>query len=561
MTPEEKIYQEHISSEKKYTDKILSSNAKKKVIIAGPGTGKSYLFREICRDNYKNGKTKNLTLSFINELVDDLKVNLYELSEVRTLHSFALSKFKNGTGLFFGLESIIEEDYKIINNKKINFKKIFSNLIKSDESLRFYLKRRKYYNSLGPNDSIYTLIKYFEENKTKIPQYDQILVDEFQDFNKLEAHLIDLLSEKSPLLIVGDDDQSLYSFKYANSDEIRSRYKSKDYLSLELPFCHRCTEVIINSFDNIIKNAKENGFLKKRKDKKYWYFSSKDKNKLSIENPKILIKKQVHCIAVAYNIEREIKEFFDPRQKDASVLVVCSLKSQIKELKKRLHDKGFRNIQSPLTPSKIEKDKLNRIELINGFNLLLVDKECNLGWRIISKHILNKNGKDYNFYDIVKKSYLQKEDVKFKDLLDAGDVKEIKFILAIFKKIKGNENLKMEECEKIFNILHYNPIEIAIQKLKSDLDENNTYKKTYRDIPIKITTILGSKGLTRDYVFLVNFDDKYILDKSGKKITDESICKFLVALTRAKRRVYIYFNENRLPTFVSWLGKNVYDYN
>ena len=69
---------------------------------------------------------------------------------------------------------------------------------------------------------------------------------------------------------------------------------------------------------------------------------------------------------------------------------------------------------------------------------------------------------------------------------------------------------------------------------------------------------MGSKGLTRDYSFLVNFDDKYLLEKdqtSGKmKMTNEAICKFLVALTRAKTRTYIFTSENNLPTFVNWIG-------
>ena len=68
--------------------------------------------------------------------------------------------------------------------------------------------------------------------------------------------------------------------------------------------------------------------------------------------------------------------------------------------------------------------------------------------------------------------------------------------------------------------------------------------------------MLGAKGLTRDYTFLVNFDDRFLLDRSNDnlmKITDGGICKFLVALTRAKERVCIYTSKDEYPTYVKWI--------
>ncbi|MGI6595429.1 MAG: 3'-5' exonuclease [Candidatus Ratteibacteria bacterium] len=74
---------------------------------------------------------------------------------------------------------------------------------------------------------------------------------------------------------------------------------------------------------------------------------------------------------------------------------------------------------------------------------------------------------------------------------------------------------------------------------------------------MKITTILGAKGLTSDYVFLVNFDDKYILKKD--KITNESIQNFLVSLTRAKRQLHIYASQTGLPIFLRWIDNGNID--
>lgn len=537
-------YEEYNKKCVECTQAVLSSSCAKKIIVAGPGTGKSFLFQEICESIQKKEGNKTLALSFINELVNDLAKDLYKYkrAEVRTLHSFALSLFPKGSKKFFlNIESIIEEDYKIINGKEIKFRKILCNLIEDTDALDFYSKRRKYYGFFGPNCSVYALVKYFEDNKDKIPEYSQILIDEFQDFNKLEAALINLLSEKNPILIVGDDDQSLYAFRYANPDEIRLKDKLQEYTSFELPFCRRCPKIIINSFHSVVNKAKEKGFLGKRVDKRFEYLPSEEKDKISNENPKIIVKRQVHQIAAAYNIEQEIDNIFNPKEKDVSILIICSLKKQIPDLAKRLHEKGFNNIQTP-------KENENK-ELMEGFSLLLKDKECNLGWRIVSKYILNDK-----VSDIVKKSHSKKEQLKFKDLLDAEDKKKIESLLTILRKINNNKEIIKEESEKIINCFGYDPNQIVIQKIRNNLDENKFPKKVNKNIPIKITTILGAKGLTSDYVFLVNFDDKYILDKD-KKITDENICKFLVVLTRTRRRIYIYTSQAKLPTFVNWIDK------
>jgi hypothetical protein len=63
---------------------VVQSNSRKKVVVAGPGTGKTYLFKEIL----KNRKS-SLTLTFVNSLVEDLSLDLCGLSDVRTLHGFA----------------------------------------------------------------------------------------------------------------------------------------------------------------------------------------------------------------------------------------------------------------------------------------------------------------------------------------------------------------------------------------------------------------------------------------------------------------------------------------
>jgi len=68
----------------------LNSQSIKKVVVAGPDTGKTYLFKKILE-----GQKNTITLTFINSLVEDLSLELYGMSEVRTLHSFARSILSN----------------------------------------------------------------------------------------------------------------------------------------------------------------------------------------------------------------------------------------------------------------------------------------------------------------------------------------------------------------------------------------------------------------------------------------------------------------------------------
>jgi hypothetical protein len=82
-TPEEK-YQKAKAHRKECVDAVLQPRSKKRIVAAGPGTGKTFLFKEILKVN-----KKAITLSFVNSLVEDLSLDLCGLSEVKTLHAFA----------------------------------------------------------------------------------------------------------------------------------------------------------------------------------------------------------------------------------------------------------------------------------------------------------------------------------------------------------------------------------------------------------------------------------------------------------------------------------------
>jgi superfamily I DNA/RNA helicase len=533
------------------TDNILNDNSNKIIILAGPGTGKSYLFKLICEKNISSGENNNLVLTFINELVDDLSRDLYKLSNVKTLHSFALGLIPGNKKIFLKLGDIIEEDYFVINNEKIDYKNIFCNMIDEKEKLDFYSKRRKYYDYFSPNCSVYTLIKIFENNHQKIPSYSQILIDEFQDFNKLESTLIDYLSQQNPILIVGDDDQSLYAFKYANPSDIRFKFNSELFRSYNLPYCSRCTKVTIDAFERVIQNAQSQGFLRQRMTKQFIYFPSKEKDALSASNNKIVVKKEVFQTKNAYNIVREIEKNFDPRCEHLpSVLIICPLRIQIEPLEKALRKKGFKNVDAS---QKYEND-----QLIDGINLLLADSKNNLGWRILFKCFCDKTKNEERFKQLINDSNSTSKSIL--ELLNADEKRHLKKIIACTRKIIEDNSIDEAEQDLLFDFFGYNPRDTAVRTLKDCVEQEKVAKHVYKNTPIKIVTRLGSKGLTTDYAFLVNYDDKYLLERNTEgilTISDESICNFLVTITRAKIRTYIFTGESDLPTYLNWVGNDL----
>ena len=86
-----------------------------------------------------------------------------------------------------------------------------------------------------------------------LQRYDHIVVDEYQDLNRAEQELIDLLSNGRNLAIVGDVDQSIYRFRYAHPEGIQDF--ANRHMNVEdktLAECWRCRAEIVGVADNVI---------------------------------------------------------------------------------------------------------------------------------------------------------------------------------------------------------------------------------------------------------------------------------------------------------------------
>jgi superfamily I DNA/RNA helicase len=87
--------------------------------------------------------------------------------------------------------------------------------------------------------------------------FDHIIVDEYQDLNFLEQHLLDLLADEgsAALCIAGDDDQSIYGFRHANPVGIQQFLDREDVERHEIDVCGRCPRRILAMANSLISHA------------------------------------------------------------------------------------------------------------------------------------------------------------------------------------------------------------------------------------------------------------------------------------------------------------------
>jgi superfamily I DNA/RNA helicase len=521
-----------------YLNKILNSDTPRKLIIAGPGTGKTHTFKKLLEKSSKSSGKKGLVITFIKNLVNDLDRDLKDLADVRTFHSFCrfqITKIKRPHFEYYpNLLRIIEKDLSILDpsykKEKTKLDSYFFEL--KEKMIDKALKIGDYYNAVGHTDSVYRVYKYYELHPEKIPEYPIVLVDEYQDFNLLETKLIEKLASKNPILIVGDDDQALYTFKNSKPDFLRNLVKDEKYEKFSLPYCQRCTKVIVDAVNKIIEVSKKSGCLKGRIDKPFKYFPPK-KGKDSEENPKII---NVHCSIEKKNcpyaakyIMNEIINMPDEYRKEAlnnqepAALVIGpkqfldNAMDFLRKNKNYLGENGW-FIQE-------KKDKDGMVHILDGYKLLFSNLNSRLGWRIILD-------RELTFINNLKEAL-----AKGKELVELIDEKSRRLhlqILMALKKINNQEHISKDEKELLKNRIGLSPDDIKIY-LENVIDE--CAQESQNNLKILCTSFEGSKGLAAQYVFILGLNQGHFPRQIPPR--DIDIYRFIVALTRARKRSYV----------------------
>ena len=372
---------------------VLRSPSDKKLVIAGPGTGKTTLFKQLL-ELAPGERDQRIVLTFINNLKDELDEDLGRLAQVFTLHSYCLGLLHRDAALRSslspdfrccpGLASVIAEDWELI--RQSDAPRFIGEMrsLSEENQIPFYLARGEYYDAVDFDDTVYRTYESLSCGRGTPESYDLVLIDEYQDFNALEAGVIDALAEHSPILIAGDDDQALYSqLRDASWDHIRLLSKAGEYEVFKLPFSMRCPKVIVDAVNDVLTKAEELDKLEGRIEKPYKHFPPA-KESDSAKYPKIAsVKTSVQkqranymgrylAQAIAQIPEDEIETAARGGYPAALVIVAQPYRDQIVS---HLEGAGY------VVGTRRDSDsKLNREA---GISILKLDRVSNLGWRIV----------------------------------------------------------------------------------------------------------------------------------------------------------------------------------
>ncbi|MHB8271001.1 UvrD-helicase domain-containing protein [Bradyrhizobium sp.] len=509
-------------------DKVLASSSKKKLVVAGPGAGKTTLFRQML-DASGGSVDDHLVITFINNLKSSLEKDLGDVAGVFTLHGYCQhllykdQKLRGGLTKNFkcypGLVSLIKADWEWLKNSSApQFVKLMRDLSCSAEQEEFYLQRANYYDAVDFDDSVYRTHQQLSIDATLVPDYKLVLIDEFQDFNKMEAGIIDCLANKNSIVVAGDDDQALYSqLRGASWDHIRARYVGGQYEIFELPFCMRCPEVVVGAVNDVLAKARKDKKLQGRIEKPFRYFEPV-KGADSRRFPSInLVETTVQRTNANYfgrYIEQCIRaipadEIELAVKKNEPAALIIGSNPYRRQVEEHLVEVGLVNTG--------KKEELTETE--QAFEILLEKAQSNLGWRILLA--------------------LDNQAMARKIVSEAAE-----------KGLRLSEVIPADYREaKLAEATRWS----AGQEASAEQDPSPETSPM-----VKITSFEGSKGMSAQYVFVIGLQSGD-MPRNASDVQDIEICRFLVGLTRTKRKCEIvitarFGNAFKRPSeFLSWI--------
>lgn len=178
-----------------------------------------------------------------------------------------------------------------------------------------------------------------------------------------------------------------------------------------------------------------------------------------------------------------------------------------------------------------------------------VGHKSNLGWRIASRFKLS----DKAFAEVLNAS-TEEDPLPFRGLVPKDMRERIEKDVLLLKKIGDKQPVGAADLDTLLDSLLLDQNEIKTDYLREKLLSGRRTSPGFpgiKKMPIKVTTIQSSKGLSAEYVFITHFDQRYLPGKNG--ITDQSICNVLVALTRARKKVWLLSTTDDSSVFLSWI--------
>lgn len=448
------------------------------------------------------------------------------------------------------------QEYEPSCCKKEDFIKVYNayNLeLKKDGKMDFDDILRECYLLLCEN---HTILEQWRE------LYKYILIDEFQDINRIQMNIIELLaSPLNNIFVVGDDDQSIYGFRGARPEimiEFKDYYPEAELIVLDVNY--RSTQSIINVAGRVIENNKT------RLDKCAHANNDKDfqpdirKFRNQVEELKFVVSK--------------IKEYENQGISLSEMAILVRNNSQIQEissfLKNRKIEAESGKHRSNIYNGMVAKDILSYVRGALKFDGTYFNEDLiyvlNKPQRYISRQVVlsvnmnisavrriySKNNIDSFLFHIemIRKlppqaalSYIRK----------GAGYEEYLRLYAIESNIPMSGLLKqleqlVQECSKFNTLEHWiNSIDSAQNSEGQNFGKKSSGEGGTNN-RINIMTMHGSKGLEFKAVFIVDANQGIIPTSKALRERDfeEERRLFYVAITRAIDYLNIYAVEERL---------------
>ena len=276
------------------TLRIAGSSSRILKIVAGPGTGKTFsLMRRVARLIEEGADPRRILLcTFTRTAALDLERSLNALGtpnseQVRagTLHSLCFGIL--GSSAFFETtdrtprplmqfeQRFLVEDLtgapvggvRNVEKRLKAFDAAWARLQHEepgwpvDELDRAFSNRLeawlRFHNAILIGELVARTLTFVRANPLSldVPVFEHVVIDEYQDLNKAEQELVSAFAANASLTIVGDEDQSIYSFKHAHPEGMSEfAIRHPGAVEEQLIECRRCPECIIRAANTLISN-------------------------------------------------------------------------------------------------------------------------------------------------------------------------------------------------------------------------------------------------------------------------------------------------------------------
>ena len=588
------------------------------LIVAGAGSGKTRVLTSRIAHIIKDKKAfpnQIIAVTFTNKAAKEMQIRVSNilkkeatgLSWLGTFHSICaklLRKHASAVGLNTNFTIIDQDDQvrlikNICKSENIEIKKISPKYIlsiidnwknkgwypddvilkKKDILEKGFLKIYKIYqlklinlNACDFSDLILHCVKIFDKNSDIVKLYSKnfkyILVDEYQDTNLIQSKWLNhLTTHNKNICCVGDDDQSIYSWRGAeikNFLEFDKIYNDTKIIRLELNY--RSTQNILSVASHLISNNQSRIGKKLYTNEKdgelvslSCYRNGKDeaigvgdqieklKKKFSLNNISILVRaifqtrefeERFLKIGLPYRIIGGTKFYERAEIKDCVAYLRIVYQNQDDLSFERIINVPKRSI-GDFTINQINKfAKINNITLEKASKKLIENNQIKPKTKIGLLSILNLIEKWRNDLNIKNIGHIKLLQI----ILDESGYSQ----MLKDKKDLENEN-RLENIKELINAMkEFDNLESFLEHvaLATSLDQDWEGEK------VNLMTMHASKGLEFDVVFLPGWEEGLFphqksIEEKGEKGLEEERRLAYVGITRAKKLAIISFSMNR----------------